>query len=89
MSEPNVDTMTDTLQPLKHGDRCEAKGIEGIGDGRCGARARVRAHFEVGSIDFCARHFAENEEALEESASHIQDESARIQAEEDKREGVG
>jgi hypothetical protein len=81
-------TVADMETPLTNTDRCLARGIEGVGDGRCGARARVRAHFEGGSLDFCGRHFLENEDAIRDAATVVQDESARIQEEEDRKEGI-
>lgn len=81
--------MNESVQdPLTASDRCLARGIDGVGDGRCGARARVRVHFETGALEFCARHYDDNKAALTEEAVAIQDESERIQEEEDKREGV-
>ena len=78
--------MTDA--PLKHIDRCCSKSAHGLTD-RCGSRARVRVHFASngGALDFCAMHYRAVADSLGDV--RVQDESQRIQDEEDKREGVG
>lgn len=76
--------------PLKASDRCDA--------GDCNARSVVRVFFDESHVDFCGHHLTRVESkaltanlALVEALgnpTHIQDERARIIAEEGRREGV-
>ncbi len=49
-------------------DRCDA----------CGAQAYVYVALESGDLLFCLHHWNENKNALEESATEVVDESARL-----------
>lgn len=65
-----TETLTDpTLTAL---DRCD----------RCGAQAYLRVFLRSGGeLLFCAHHAAAHREKLAEVASHIHDETARLQTE--------
>ena len=49
-------------------DRCDA----------CGAQAYVYVALESGDLLFCLHHWNENKSALEESATEVVDESAKL-----------
>lgn len=49
-------------------DRCD----------NCAAQAFVRAYFMNGSLQFCAHHFRENEEAVREQSLNVLDVRDRI-----------
>lgn len=54
---------------LRAVDKCDHAG--------CNSRAFVRAHFPLGSIDFCRRHFNAVEETVTARADSITDERDR------------
>lgn len=55
---------------LRTSDRCDMRD--------CNAQARVRAHFEVGCIDFCFHCAQPIEIALSEQALRVTDERDRL-----------
>ena len=55
---------------LTAADRCDA----------CGAQAYVRVLLSAGELLFCAHHARKHADALGEVATHIQDESDRLLA---------
>lgn len=66
-----TDMNTMTTQPLTAADRCD----------RCGARAYVRVFLPAGELQFCAHHAREHAAKFTELATHVQDETDQLFAE--------
>ena len=61
-------TATTTSPTMTAQDRCDA----------CGAQAYVRVHLETGELLFCAHHARKHSEALNNVATAIDDQTARL-----------
>ncbi|MFD1719107.1 DUF7455 domain-containing protein [Georgenia deserti] len=59
-------------------DRCDA----------CGAQAYVRVQMEAGELLFCAHHARRHLDELRKVATHIQDETDRLHAEERQTQAI-